>query len=432
VTIGEADTQAAHPSPIHRVSGYAKGVSSGLTVFTKVTGLSYIYDDFDTVDDWVNVYGRLGVSGGATSDVVATGISYSAGYHKTQLLTDNCRAKVTIQDGTVIFGESRVVVCADNRFNRYYGVAIRRGVLSSTVSIVRGNSSISVDKYETVTVSLAAGDEFEVWYDRVNSTVRVYQNDSEIAARYFEPNDIPHGVGNRYVGVVMGTNWLVDIGPNFDDFEAFDVYEEPALVHDPVDSLTVNPGWVAVDDTIKVNPHLFAPLSLGPDGVANAAVRWTTPMNTDSVKVVVTVYRFLVGKFFLVLRSNAAMTNWVGIEFDSLQNQVYAVTGSGPTTTTRRGTLGLFFWVIPAIEFASSGVQYTATWDEDTETIRLYKGGRRTPIIEWAAGANFAGTGRYVGMMWNTTLGVTGIEPTAFDAYDVTNTAPLPPAGSGS
>lgn len=425
--IGAGDTTAARPFTPNWVSGYAKGTDLALTVATTVTGLSYVYDDFDTVDDWVNVYGQLGVSGGATSDVVATGISYSAGYHKTVMLTDNHRAKVTIQDGAVIYGESRVVICADDRFANYYGVSIRRGLLASQVAIIRGKSSISVDKYESVAATISAGDEFEVWYDRINSTVRVYQNDSEIAAKYFPPTDIPHGPGCRHVGVVMGTNWLIDIGPNFDDFEAFDVYEAPALVHDPVDSLTVNPGWVAVDDTIKVNQHLIQPLSLGPDGVANAAVRWTTPMTTDSVKVVVSVYKFLIGKFFVVLRSNAAMTNWVGIEFDSLTNSVYAVTGSGPTTTTRRGTLGLFMWVRPEIEVASSGLQYTVTWDEVTETIRLYRGSKRTPIVEWAAGASFAGTGRYVGMMWNTTLGVTGIEPTAFDAYDVTSDAPLPP-----
>ena len=431
MTLGLADTKAAHPSPAVRQSGYAKGVRAGLTIRTNVKGLSYIYDDFDTVDDWINVHNQLGVSGGASSDVVAPGISYAAGYHKTQLLSDNCRAQVTIQDGVVIYGESRVVVCADPKFSRYYGVAIATGLLGTYVSIIRGKSSISVDKYEEVSVSMSAGDTFAVWYDRINSVVRVYQNDSEIAAKYFPPNDIPHGPGNRYTGVVMGTNWLVDMGPNFDDFEAFDVHEPAPVVYDPVDSTTVNAGWVAVDDTIKVNQHLLQPMSLGPDGVANAAVRWTSEMGTTSVKVVVSVYKFLTGKFYIAVRSNAAMTNWVGIEFDSLTSEIYAVTGSGPTTITRRGTPGIFFWSgpKPTWDFAVTGMQYTVTWDEATETIRLYRGGSRTPLIEWVAGATFNGTGKYVGMMWDTTLGVTGIEPTSFIAYDVTDEAPLPPVG---
>jgi hypothetical protein len=96
------------------------------------------------------------------------------------------------------------------------------------------------------------------------------------------------------------------------------------------------------------------------------------------------------------------------------------VTGSGPTTTTRRGTSGLFYWIVPALENASTGYQYTATWDEATETIRLYRGARTTPIVSWSAGATFNGTGRYVGMVWDTLLGQNGVEPTAFDAYDVT------------
>lgn len=420
--IGESDTTADKPFNPAWISGYAKGVNSTVTVSTKVRGLGYIYDDFNSVDDWTMVYGQLSVSGGATSDVFGPLLGYAAGYHKTQLLSDNCRAKVTIQDGVMLYGESRVFVCSDDRMTRYYGVAISRRVIGSNVRIIRGLSSIACDSFEQTLVSIANGDEFEVWYDRLNSTVRVYQNGSEIAAKYFPPNDIPHGVGCRYTGVVMSANWLLDAGPRFDDFEAYDVSEPAPVVHDAVDSLTVNPGWVAVDDTIRVNRHLLQPMSLGPNNVANAAVRWTTPMGTDSVKVVVSVFRFPtnIGKFYLVLRSNAAMTNWVGIEFDSALGQVFAVTGSGPTTTTRRGTSGLFYWIVPALENASTGYQYTATWDEATETIRLYRGARTTPIVSWSAGATFNGTGRYVGMVWDTLLGQNGVEPTAFDAYDVT------------
>lgn len=420
MTIGAADTTAALPVMPAWVPGYAKGALSEMTVSTRAKGLSYIYDNFDNVNDWINVYGRLGVSGGSTSDVVATGISYSAGRHKTQLLSDNCRAKVKIQDGTVIYGESRVVICADPRFNRYYGIAIRKRLIGSQVSIIRGRSSISVDKYETVGVTMNAGDEYEVWYDRANSTVRVYENGSEIAKKYFEPNDIPHGPGCRWTGVVMGANWLIDIGPNFDSFEAFDVVEPTPKVYDPVDSLTLKNTWTAVSGTARVNRHLLQPLSIGPNG-SSAAIRWNTEMDTNSVKVVFTAYWFFSqGTYTVVVRSNAAMTNWIGIRFsDGILDSVQAVTGTGPLTVTPRGN--------SAELRVTPGQQYTITYDDATKTIRLFRGAKRSPIIEWAASTNFTPSGKYVGMTWTRSNSIQpAIEPTVFEAYNVDANQPLP------
>jgi len=413
--IGDADTLAPRPNVPTKSSRYAKGVNPGLNVSLDVKGLSYVYDDFDDVDDWINVHGALGVSGGASSDVRGPSLGYAAGYHKTQMLTDNHRVKVTIQDGIMLYGESRVVICSDDRMTRYYGMAIDRGLLISQVSIIRGTSSISVDKYETTTISLSAADEFEVWYDRINSTVRVYQNDSEIASKFFEPNDIPHGPGNRYVGVVMGTNWLIDIGPNFDDFEAFDVAEPAPVVNDPIDALTPNPSWVEVLNGVQVNRHLLQPQTLGPDNVlySSSAVRWDTPMGTDSVKVVVTVFRFFAGTYTIVVRSNADMTNWIGIEFEYPAHTVKVVTGTGPTTVTARA--------VETRVLATTGQQFTVVWDEDEDWIYCYRGASRTPLVEWDASGNFTGSGRYVGQVWSTSLLTSGVEPSAFTAYDVDN-----------
>jgi hypothetical protein len=217
--IGKDATLAPPPFSPRWVSGYAKGVQAGLVARTKVTGKTSIFDTFTNVDNWVNVYGRLAASGGS---VIATGLSYSAGYHKTTLLSSNQLAEVTISD-PVVFGESRVVICADDRFNRYYGIAIRKGLITQQVSIVRGLSSISVQKFGTVNTTINAGDTFAVWYDRLNATVRAYRNEVQITSHVVDPFDIPHGPNQRKTGVVMGTNWLVDIGPNFSAFEAVDV-----------------------------------------------------------------------------------------------------------------------------------------------------------------------------------------------------------------
>jgi len=423
--IGDADTLNLRPQVAQWYPGYAKGALSNVQISVKASGLSYAYDDFNTVDDWVMVYGQLLVSGGATSDVYGPVIGYAAGRHKTQMLTDSHRAKVTIQDGLMAYGESRVFICSDERMNSYYGMAVTNDLLTQKVAIIRGKSSISVDYYEWTTVSLAPGDEFEVWFDRRNSTVRIYKNDVEIASKFFPPTDIPHGPGARWTGVVMSARWLLDQGPRFDSFEASDVEEPDPVVFDPIDSLTVNPNWVPVLGSLVVHPHLFAEPSLGPNAVlySSTAARWTTQMGTNSVRVVFTAYRILAGKMRVVLRSNAAMTNWIGVQFDSLVDRVQIVTGSGPATVTTRAS---------AYDWVSTWQTWWVTWNEATETIKVYRGGRRDPVLSWAAGANFNGTGRYVGLSWTADLLTLGVEPLNIAAYNASKFDPVDGEEGGS
>ena len=416
--IGEADTRAPRPRAPW-VTGYAKGALLEVDISCKATGFSYIYDDFNSVDDWVMVYGQLLVSGGSTSDVYGPLIGYAAGRHRTQMLTDNCRAKVSIQDGIIAWGESRVFICSDERMNSYYGMSIINDGTGAKVAIIRGKSSISVDSYQLTAVTLTAGDEFEVWFDKLNSTIRVYQNAAEVCSKYFGPNDIPHGPGARYTGVVMSARWLLDQGPRFDDFTATDVSYQAPFLHDPIDDLTPNPKWVPVLNTLAVHRHLLFPPSLGPNNVfySSAAARWQDEMNTASVRVVFTSLRIASGKFRIAVRSNSAMTNWVGIEFDTITNQVKAVKGTGPTTLAYYST---------ASQWVDVAQQYTITWNETTKTLKLYRGAKRTPIITWATGAAFTGTGKYVGLSWTTAILASGVEPLSIDAYDVTADSPLP------
>lgn len=414
--IGEADTLNTRPQVATWQPGYAKGALDTYQVSCTATGLSYAYDTFDTVDDWIMVHGKLRVSGGATSDVYGPVIGYAAGRHKTQMLTDNARAAVTIQDGVILLGESRVFICADEQMNAYYGMAISKDALGQKVAIIRGQSSISVDHYEWTTTTITAGDEFMVWYDRKNSTVRVYKNDTELCSKYFAPTDIPHGPGARWTGVVMSCRWLLDQGPRFDTFEAQDVQYADPVIHDAIDSPTVNPGWVEVAADLKVNRHLFAKPSLGPKSLLLTAARWTTPVNTDSVRVTATLFRETTGRFRIAVRSNTAMTNWVGVQFNATNSTVQVVTGSGPTTVTTRASEKSWF---------SSWQTWTVTWNDDTKTIKVYRGGQRTPLLEWAASTNFTGTGRYVGLSWTNDFLSSGVEPMSFDAWDVTMFDPI-------
>lgn len=423
--IGDGDTDAIPPDVPPRFDGYAKGTLLEMDISCKATGLGYIYDDFDTVSDWVMVHGQLLVSGGGSSDVYGPVIGYAAGRHRTQLLTDNCRAKVTIQDGVMAYGESRVFVCSDEMMNSYYGMAISNDLLGKKVKIIRGSSSISVDAYETTTITITAGDEFEVWYDRRNSTVRVFQNGAEIASKYFTPTDIPHGPGCRYTGVVMSARWLLDQGPRFDDFTATDQTTPDPFIHDPIDSLTPNPKWIPVLNGIEVHRHLAYPPSLGPQNAfyTTAAAYWQNAMTTNSAVVVFTALRLAGGHFRVAVRSNSAMTNWVGIDFDGSSNQIRVCKGTGPTTVSYYGdTLA---------EWINTNSQWTITWDEGTETLSLYKGAQSTPKLQYSFGAAFTASGKYVGVSWSTTLLATGVEMLSFDAYNVDADFPLPASAIG-
>jgi hypothetical protein len=414
--IGEADTKSVRPLAPVWVDAYAKGCSGEVEISCRATGFSEIVEDFASVDDWWMVYGQLMVADG---NVYGPIIGYAAGIHKTQLLTDNCRAKITLQSGTVASGESRVVICADERMNSYYGMALVKDLSGQKVAVIRGSSSISVEYYNWTPAFLTAGSEFEVWYDRRNSVVRIYQDGSELCSKSFSPTDIPHGPGCRWTGVVMSAR-LLDAGPRFDTFEATDIqYSEP-VIHDAVaDVNTPNPGWVPVLGGLDVHPHIFVEPSLGPDNVlyTSAAARWTTPVNTNSVRAVFSVYRNLTaGKFRLAVRSNSAMTNWVGVQFDGFSSQIHIVTGSGPDTVTLRQS---------AYNWVSTWQKWWVTWNDTTKTLKVYKSGRTTPVLSWPAGSAFTGTGKYVGLSWTTGLFTVGTELTALDVYDVTADDPI-------
>jgi hypothetical protein len=155
----------------------------------------------------------------------------------------------------------------------------------------------------------------------------------------------------------------------------------------------------------------------------SAAVRWADPLNTDSARVVFTAYRIGSGKMRVAVRSNAGMTNWVGVQFDGLLNTVQIVTGSGPATVTTQAS---------AYDWVSTWQQWSVTWNEDTETVEVFKGGRKDPVVSWEA-TGFTGSGRYVGLSWTADLLTLGVEPLGIAGYDVTADDPLPsttPPGS--
>lgn len=228
--IGGSSTTARKPQPPAMGSGVFLGAMSAVSASTTVSLKTRVFDDFSGgVDDWVNVRGRLTTTGGSiTADTdIFDPLSYvigAAGYHRTELLSDNIRAKITVPAGPLINGTSQFWFCGDTAMTHYYGVEVSTVLGSSKLSIIKGTSPNSWRKYSTTSVALAAGNVIEGWYDRPNSTLRMYRNGSPVGAPLVvPPTEIPHGPGRRRVGVIMAADWWIAPGGNFADFEAWDV-----------------------------------------------------------------------------------------------------------------------------------------------------------------------------------------------------------------
>lgn len=410
--------QPATPPLVH---GYAKGVLSQIEHYNTVKLRTEISDDFEGgLDNWVNVQGKLRILNGDID--AATPFGYAAGYHRTQLLSDNCRAKITLESGLIASGKSAVVICADKQFTFYYGVMIETGIINKKLHIVRGTGPKSREILASVNVAVTAGSTVEIWYDQPNSVLRVYYNNSQVTSWPVDRNDIPHGPGRRFTGVVMGIDWVLSAGARFEDFSAWDVSLPGPFIQDGFDSPTVDPAWNVVDNGVKVNRNLFIPNTLGPDHVLwnDAAILHSTQASQDSVKIVTRVFRIGGGKYTIVLCSNSTMTNWMGVQFQSgFLNEVKIVKGSGPTTYTYVGETE---WLL-----SQNGTVFVITYNYTTDKLRLYRNASTTPILEWTPSTNVThgSNKRYVGMMWETSLLAPGIEPSMFEVYNVTADTPL-------
>lgn len=230
--IGESRTRAHKPRPPLMGAGLSIGAASQVTATTAVSLKTRAFDDFSGgVEDWVNVRGKLTTSAGSiTADTnIFDPLSFvvgAAGYHRTELLSDNIRVKITIPSGAIVNGTSQFWFCGDAAMTHYYGIEISVGLLTGKrISIMKGTSPNSWQVLRSGLVpSLVAGDEIEGWFDQPNSMLRMFQNGVSIGAPLpVSPTDIPHGPGRRRVGVIMAADWWIAPGGNFASFEAWDV-----------------------------------------------------------------------------------------------------------------------------------------------------------------------------------------------------------------
>jgi hypothetical protein len=347
------------------------------------------------------------------------------------MLTDDFLVTATIDVKNA--GKTRLVTCGSDTFSTFYALEIETGVINNNFHIVKGSgapalldggvfSAAAIQKYATVNRVVNIGDTVGVRLDRETSTVRAYHNGVQITSLPVPKWEIPHGDGYRHWGVAQGVDLVfgvLNFGVEFTSVTVQDFLPPP--LPDQLDTFASNASlanWNVLSGAAVINVNWYTPNSFGPNTAlfTKAAALRTTQMASDSAKITITAGRYDSGKLVVVLCSNTAMTNWMGIQMNSglFDNTVDVVVGTGPITYTPVGTRQ---W-----QFTPTGEVLSFYYDHPTKTIGCYPGHNLSnPIIEWADDTNMVGHGvghRYTGFVWETSLLAKGIQPMRWEAYN--------------
>lgn len=188
----------------------------------------------------------------------------------------------------------------------------------------------------------------------------------------------------------------------------------------------IGPMWrpmVGGSGTLIVHKTLFSgtdELSMGLNSTlyTKACARWLWPMNMDSVTINVRVVKAGTGIFNVIVCGDYELNSWLGVQFRSdvltpNNNEVYAVTGSGPNAWVRRTT---------AVKHTvTTGNNYSVKYNFLSNTIALYAGTSTSPLVQWADTGTVVPHGagyRYTGLSFEADLLSLGVEPTGWEARD--------------
>lgn len=417
----------ASPTYVHAAS---RGVQTNPIVQTVLSPRAEIADDFTDLDAWNTIVGTPTItSGKLTGEAVVL--------HKSELLTDDMRVSAVIGTGGDNIGKTRLLLCADADCIQFYGLEIETGILNNYWHFLKGTTALSLldggvtanlRKFGTTSQTVDAGDDIMFWYDEATSTLRAYKNGVPVCSLPVPRGEILHGPGYRHHGIAQGVDLFLGFanpGVQFTSYMAEDAtaLPQPDAVDRFLDETSLD-HWTVLDDGVAIKQHLFAPNSIGPDNVlyTDAAIRYNTELSSDSGQVTLTVANYGAGKFTVAMCSNAGMTDWLGIQFETglINNKVHAVVGTGPSDYTY---VGEWQWEVP-----SSGEVFSIVYDDTTNTISCYPGRyidgqvNANPILRYEDEDNDVthGSGhRYTGMLWETSLFASGVEPTAWEVYSL-------------
>jgi hypothetical protein len=179
-------------------------------------------------------------------------------------------------------------------------------------------------------------------------------------------------------------------------------------------TLGLRSNWKAVVGKTKVYDNSG---SSQPNGVsANAellyaasAIRWDTPVNSDTVKSHVVLLNQGPGQCTVVVCADQRFSTGLGVKFDSQSNKIHMGVITGPTTMTDETTM-ISHTVVDLND-------YFVTYDQLSKVLAVYKGTDTTPLMSWTdstdigvhgPGYRYAGFSFYTGLLFSPGIEVAG------------------------
>lgn len=188
---------------------------------------------------------------------------------------------------------------------------------------------------------------------------------------------------------------------------------------DTFPTLGLRSNWKAVSGRTKVYDNSSRSQ---PNGVsaaaellfAKSAIRWDTPLNTDTVKSHVILLNQGQGKCNVIVCADQRFSTGLGVQFDSAANHINLGIVTGPTTMTVEQTL--------ASHMVVDLDDYTITYDFVTATLAVYQGTSLSPLKTYTDVGGIVPHGpgyRYAGFSFDTgLLFQAGVEVATWQAKD--------------
>lgn len=188
---------------------------------------------------------------------------------------------------------------------------------------------------------------------------------------------------------------------------------------DTFPTLGLRSNWKAVAGRTRVYDNSFFSLPFGVSAngglfFASSAIRWDSPLNTDTVKSHVVLLNAGFGQCNVIICADQRFTSGYAVQFDSTTNLIHLGTVTGPTTVAYQATS--YAHTVVNLE------DFYVTFDNITKVLAVYQGTNLTPLKTWTDSGGIVPHGpgyRYAGFSFNTGLLFTpGIEVAGWQARD--------------
>lgn len=193
---------------------------------------------------------------------------------------------------------------------------------------------------------------------------------------------------------------------------------EAKLYTDTFPTLGLRSSWQAVNGRTKVfdNSGVSLANGVGPNvGLlfAQSAIRWSDPLNSDTVRVNVNLLNQGTGKARVIVCSDQRLTSYLAVEFEESAHKIHLCTGTAPTTVTYQGSF--------ITNTVADNDNYTIYYNDATKTLSVYKGTGTTPLGSWTDSSHVIPHGpgyQYLGLAWVNSGLTDGIQVSYWSAKD--------------